>query len=191
MIGARKFALSSWFNWLLRLCFTAVIFKCLENDFEAIKSDRAVFECGLTVKGLKTGTKKMYSYFKSIYRELITHMSLIVITWYLFTSDAEGQETVLDQVKDFTALVIIVEIDNMLVGFSDICLDQLDIKYKERTLEEKFTRYANFQYELSEASELTYSLYMTFNKFITVIEHLRSFIMLTILFIVSVSQGLG
>ena len=65
----------------------------------------------------------MISYIKSIYRELITHISLIVITWYLFTLDEDGEETELDQIKDFTALVIIVEIDNMLVGFSDITLE--------------------------------------------------------------------
>jgi len=65
----------------------------------------------------------MISYIKSIYRELITHISLIVITLYLFTLDEDGEETELDQIKDFTALVIIVEIDNMLVGFSDITLD--------------------------------------------------------------------
>ena len=71
-------------------------------------------------------------------REVITLASIIVITWYLFTIDAEGEETVLDQVKDFTALVIIVEIDNMLVGYSDIGLDDLGLEYKNKTLERKF-----------------------------------------------------
>jgi len=73
-----------------------------------------------------------------------------MITWYLFTIDKEGEENVLDQIKDFTALVIVVEIDNVLVGFSDIRIEELDLKYKERTLEEKFDRYVKFHNKLEE-----------------------------------------
>jgi len=68
MIQERKFALSSWFNWLLRICFATIILKCLENDYESIKADRAMFECGLTIEGLKTDSMVMYSYFKNIVR---------------------------------------------------------------------------------------------------------------------------
>ena len=49
MIGDRKFALASWANWLLRVCFALIIFKFIMNDSESIKSDRAMFECGLSV----------------------------------------------------------------------------------------------------------------------------------------------
>ena len=138
MIGMRKLALDNWLNWLLRICFALIIQKCLQNDLESIKAERAMFECGLSLKTIDRNPMYMLNYCKSVMREVITLASIIVITWYLFTIDAEGEETVLDQVKDFTALVIIVEIDNMLVGYSDIGLDDLGLEYKNKTLERKF-----------------------------------------------------
>ena len=56
------------------------------------------------------------------------------ITYYLFTIDSEGEENVLDQIKDFAALVVVIEIDNMLLGFSDTNIDDLNLKYKDKTL---------------------------------------------------------
>jgi len=38
-------------------------------------------------------------------------IAMIAITIFIITTDEGGEETVTDQIKDFTALVIIVEID--------------------------------------------------------------------------------
>ena len=39
---------------------------------------------------------------------------MAVIPFYIFTIDADGKEDVLVQVRDFTALVVLVDLDNIL-----------------------------------------------------------------------------
>ena len=56
-------------------------------------------------------------------RTLITLYAMIIITWFILTIDPEGEENALDLVKDFTALAVIVEIDTMILGFTDIKYD--------------------------------------------------------------------
>ena len=41
-------------------------------------------------------------------------IAAVVIPFFILTIDEEGEETGLDLVKDFTALMIMVEIDNMV-----------------------------------------------------------------------------
>jgi len=45
---------------------------------------------------------------------------MIIMSWFIFTIDIEGEEDAVDLVKDFTALAIIVDIDSMILGFTDI-----------------------------------------------------------------------
>ena len=47
-ISDRKIALTSFQNWLLRICFAGCVFKILYNDYESILSQRAMFDCGLS-----------------------------------------------------------------------------------------------------------------------------------------------
>ena len=57
-------------------------------------------------------------------RLLISEWAMIIITYYIFTTDAANEETPLDQVKDFTALIIIIDIDNILLNeFVDVQID--------------------------------------------------------------------
>ena len=106
-----------------------------------------MFDCGLITHSIKKDKSLLLSHFKSVIRQVITLMSWIVLSYFIFTIDIDGEETVLDQVKDFTALVIIVEIDNMIVGYSDIKTDELELdKFKDWPLEKKFDRYVKFQH---------------------------------------------
>jgi len=45
-------------------------------------------------------------------RVYISCLSTIAITIFIWSIDKEGKENVLDQIKDFTALVIIIQIDD-------------------------------------------------------------------------------
>ena len=104
-----------------------------------------MFDCGLITHSIKKDKKEIFVYIKSMVRQIITLMSWVVLSYFIFTIDEDGEETVLDQVKDFTALVIIVEIDNMVVGYSDTKTDDLDLyKFKDWPLEEKFNLYVKF-----------------------------------------------
>jgi len=48
------------------------------------------------------------------FRMTVNIIIFLVVPYWLFTIDAEGEETAVDQVKDFTALMIIVDLDNIL-----------------------------------------------------------------------------
>jgi len=70
---------------------------------------------------------------------------MIMITYYIFTTDAENEETPLDQVKDFTALIIIVDIDNILLNeFVDVQISDinLDESFNKETTKIVLNRYA-------------------------------------------------
>ena len=47
-------------------------------------------------------------------RMLLNSLIMLIIPLFLFTIDEGGEELALDQVKDFTALIIIVNLDNVL-----------------------------------------------------------------------------
>ena len=92
-------------------------------------------------------------------------MAFIVINFYIFTIDKEGKEKVLDQIKDFTAFFVIVEIDKFLVGYSDVTMDDLKLKYKNKTLEDKFDRYVTFHNKIfDEMPSYLHALVYTLKK---------------------------
>ena len=55
-----------------------------------------------------------------LFRTFITYSAMIFVPWYIITIDSEGEEDALDLIKDFAALVIIVDIDNLLSGLFDL-----------------------------------------------------------------------
>jgi len=64
----------------------------LYNDYESIKSTRAMFMCGIKA-GKEKESMKLYhmkNYFKTGVREILTLLALIILTVYLFTIDNEG-----------------------------------------------------------------------------------------------------
>jgi len=76
-----------------------------------VKAQGSLIEVGLTGEfSFWTGLRIVIARL----RALITLASIVIITWFIFTIDPDAEETALDLVKDFTSLVIIVEIDEML-----------------------------------------------------------------------------
>ena len=121
----RKIALTSVTNWFLRLMLGGCIIKMLYNDYESIISKRAIYFCGFSQEDVNPWD--VLDYCINGFRQILTFIAFIAINFYIFTIDKEGQEEVLDQIKDFTAFFVIVEIDNFLVGYSDIKMDDLNL----------------------------------------------------------------
>lgn len=71
----------------------------------------------------------------------------------------------LDQVKDFTSLVIIVEIDNILVGYTDVKMEDLELTIFNMPMREKFIQHYKFQSKIKESS-WKYAFYKTLKRLI-------------------------
>lgn len=71
-------------------------------------------------------------------------MSTILIT--IFTTPKDGYEGVIDQTMNFTALVILLEIDNILGELLQKRIDQyeIDFSYNKDTIEKEFNLAADF-----------------------------------------------
>ena len=52
---------------------------------------------------------------------------MIVIPYYIFTIDYEATEDAVNQVKDFTALVILIDLDNTLAPTAGINFEKMEI----------------------------------------------------------------
>jgi len=79
-----------------------------------------------------------------MWRMVVTFAALIAITWYLMTTDEEGEESHMDLVMDFTALMIIIEIDNMVQPLKNIRFDELSV-HRNESMRNRFLRYKQFQ----------------------------------------------
>jgi len=95
-------------------------------------------------------------------------VAMIAITIFVITTDEGGDETVTDQIKDFTALVIIVDIDNMLAGVSRYTYEQLEIQWNEVSLGSKFERYVDYNLKKKNRDCCTKLVEGTINSFIDI-----------------------
>jgi len=75
-----------------------------------------------------------------------TAAAILVFNMYIFTIDRHGEETSLDLVKDFTALVLIINLDNFLRTAVDVEVQELTQVYNLPfvPLSEKYDRYVDF-----------------------------------------------
>jgi len=112
-------------------------------------------------------------------RHGISVVTLVILSFYLFTTDVNNEEGILDQVKDFTALVIIVDIDNMLVGYTDTKKDELELKCFDMKLKDKFRRHYDYTMKLQENSCI-WATYRTLKKLMKIFSNLAYFILFLI-----------
>ena len=106
----RKFHLNSIENWFLRIGFSVCIYKICSNDLYSVEVIRSISDCGLYRN--KNNTILIFIYMVNSLRVYISCLSTIAITIFIWSIDKDGYENVLDQIKDFTALVIIIQIDD-------------------------------------------------------------------------------
>ena len=124
---SRKIAIVSFYNWFLRLSQAAIILKLLHNDVQGQRCYQAIYNLGLS-RTYPSNTCYVYI-LQLLTRSVITYASMVVITYYLFTIDEDGNESILDQVTCFASLLIMVEIDSILVGFTDPKYNDLLVTY--------------------------------------------------------------
>jgi len=77
------------------------------------------------IVGTLDGYYPFIRYLSIFFRFFITLSSLFIISYFCFSIDKDGEETPLDLVKDFTALLIIIDVDNIILGFADIKPDHI------------------------------------------------------------------
>ena len=79
-----------------------------------------------------------------MWRMTVTFAALIAITWYLMTTDEEGEESHMDLLMDFTKLMIIIEIDHMVQPLRNIRIDELNV-HRNESLRRRVLRYSQLQ----------------------------------------------
>ena len=128
------------------------------------------------------------SFLQVFIRHGISVVTLVILSFYLFTTDVNNEEGILDQVKDFTALVIIVDIDNMLVGYTDTKKDELELKCFDMKLKDKFRRHYDYTMKLQENSCI-WATYRTLKKLMKIFSNLAYFILFLIYLIMIQEQA--
>jgi len=134
----RKIAMMEWNNWLLRLCLSGATQYLLSDQKMHIDIDRAVYECGLLYPYIfnpvtdqnRKNKIKQFAYIQTCLRYVVACSGIIIFNVYIFTIDEHGEETSLDLLKDFTALVILIKIGNFLRNAVDIEVEELTKLYE-------------------------------------------------------------
>ena len=65
--------------------------------------------------------------FESMTRSIINLALLLVTTYFIFTIDKDGKETTYNQVRSFTSLIILINIDNILAPTAGVIYAKLKL----------------------------------------------------------------
>ena len=107
----RKIVILGWYDWLARIIFSLIVLMNIENDTKPIAYSRSLYQLHLHGTEFTDFAPCMA---RCCLRFGYNVIAAVVIPFFILTIDEEGEETGLDLVKDFTALMIMVEIDNMV-----------------------------------------------------------------------------
>ena len=88
-------------------------------------------------------------FFETIFRSYVNFGTIVIIFYTIYTTPAEEAETVLDQTMNFTALLILISLDNELAVLLQKRIDKLDISFEHSehdtfTLKQEFNLAADF-----------------------------------------------
>lgn len=109
------------------------------------------------------------------YRIAYNFLALYFIPYFIFTIDKNGTETGFDLVKDFTALLILIEIDNMLLSSK---LDSVEDLTEVMPIHERLKRAAKWQ---SKSWKEKFSEFGCKEIFIVIVQVLMGFMLLSII----------
>lgn len=89
---------------------------------------------------------------ETLIRSWVNLCVLFVIMCTIFTTPKEGDESVLDQTMNFTALLILIDLDAIFAQLLAVQIEKLNIsfEYDPDTLEAEFNRAANYMQERQE-----------------------------------------
>ena len=109
MLLNRRPILDSWDTLILRVFLTLCIHVIIKIDNKSVLAYHSLIKVGsFGISNLKRWK------FVLLVRWALNNLLAVMISYFIFTIDQDGQETCLDQVKDFTALLILIEIDNLV-----------------------------------------------------------------------------
>jgi len=86
---------------------------------------------------------------ETLIRSWVNLCVLFVIMCTIFTTPKEGEESVLDQTMNFTALLILIDLDTIFAQLLTTQIEKLNIsfEYDPETLEDDFNRAAEYHLE--------------------------------------------
>ena len=87
------------------------------NDLHSVFVSFSMIQAGLLGKD---GWRPLFRLITLTSRFIITLLSLCIVSYFCFSIDDKAEEDKLDLVKDFTALLIIIDVDNIILGFADL-----------------------------------------------------------------------
>lgn len=90
-----------------------------------------------------------WAMFEYTYRMVIDILAQVTICFMIVTTPKDDYESVVDQTMNFTALVILLQIDNILGGIFQKKIDNFgySFEYDKETAEAQFNRAADFLQE--------------------------------------------
>ena len=140
--GSRIIVLCTFWNAILRICFAMIILFIAYRDIMQIIINLSVRYTGAISKH----SDSRFIYVEALLRMGITTLALVTILFTIFSTVKDEYEGVIDQTMNFTALVILLEIDNILAGVFQKRIEKLDINfaYNPETVEHEFRRAAHF-----------------------------------------------
>lgn len=129
----------------------------LYNDSLSVEANRAAIKAGYI------GADCLGALFSTVARHVVSCWAVVIITYFVFTIDEEGAETPLDQVKDFTALIIIVDIDTILLNdFVHISFEAIKLAehFENETATKVLDRYLKYQEAMSTPFRKIVSIFL-------------------------------
>ena len=109
----RKIPVMGWCLYAARMMFMIIILRIISSDTTSVWQSIAINRLKLDAAGKKK-LSQIYLTMFNVPRYILNLASGAVICMHTLTIDGQGEETGFDLVKDFTALVIILEIDNVV-----------------------------------------------------------------------------
>ena len=96
---------------MYRLCIVMIVYICVMNDTTEIRTQELL---------VYRGKMSCFGYFWNMFTVMLRYFTntflYVVVTCYLLTSDPEEPESYIEMTKHFTALIILIEIDNIMLG---------------------------------------------------------------------------
>ena len=111
-LSDRAFVLSPFINTILRICFGIIILFIAYRDAMQIMINLSCRISGVVCPP----SSSRFIYVQSLIRIIITILAVLAILLTIFSSAKDEPEGVIDQTMNFTALVILLEVDNILAG---------------------------------------------------------------------------
>lgn len=140
--GERVLVLCTGENAVLRLCFTAVVLFIGIRDLQQVLINLFVRVTGTMMRP----DQSRFVMGEFLVRVSISLLAMFTILIVIFTTPKGDVEGVIDQTMNFTALVILLEIDNILGVIYQKKIDkyEIDFSYNKDTIEEEFNKAADF-----------------------------------------------